>query len=186
MCSRAHHRCLMMRNISSSLNNSAALRLSRWKQWLASSWLIHWYHATTRINRASSTPLGVITIIWWCSWVLGVSRRTSLKVGLSCIATLILNAHLRSLSSYGMPYHRLTVLLIRILSILLRISWGASLIRHLSLILSVLLLLRLMKSIDLTKLTLIIGVTSMWLSLAKIISSLLPVPPLPGLSQLLN
>ena len=149
MCSRAHHRWVMMRIVSSSLNTSAARRLWRWEKRWASSSLIHWHHAT-RVHRASSTSLGMIASICSRRRILWISRSSSLIVGLSWISRLILHTHWATLTSYGRPYHRLAVLLIRIGSVLMGISLRASLILSLSCVLTKLLLWGLMISVSLS------------------------------------
>ena len=173
MWSSAHLRRMSV--ISSSRDTSAAIRCSTWKKRLMSSCFLHRHH-TIGVNWASASPLRVISWVGGSRRILRLAWITAMEVGLTCIPWLILHSHLSSLTSYGCPYHRLTVLLDWVLSVLSLILLLSSLVlsMRLILLLSVLLMIT---TISLSELCCHLCWSVLILSCSELITCMLILPP---------
>lgn len=183
-----------MRVVSSSpVHPCVAWMGCRWEKRLGSHWysLLHRHHAT-RVHRATALPLMIASSIRSCRGINRLSRGTTMVIGLSTrVAWLIIHTCWASLTSYGRPYHRLTVLDWSILVLIVNRATCSSLVLPLVLSIRLRLLLipiplsvlswlrRQMSTLELLRLLLHL------LTWAELITCLLPVAAsLSDLSQL--
>jgi hypothetical protein len=177
-----------MRVVSSSPVHPWVARMGcRWEKRLGSHWysLLHRHHAT-RVHRASALALMIASSIRSCRGINRLSRSTTMVIGLSTwVAWLIIHTCWASLTSYGRPYHRLTVLDWSVLVLI--VNWATCS----SLVLSILWRLLLipiplsilswlwchMSALELLGLLLLLPWT-------ELIASLLPIASLSNMSQL--
>ena len=185
MWSRAHLRWM---SVISSSWESAAVRLSGWEKRLMSSCFLDRHHSVG-VNWASASPLWVVSSVGSSRMILRLTRVTAMVIRVSSISWLILHTHLTSLTSYGLPYHRLSVLLDRILSVL-RLIW---LLPALELSMTLILLLSVLRTISAISLSILslCHLSSCWLLMMSLSSCILLtgnliLPSLYPLCQLLK